>query len=147
VYYTYGLDKEANMIKCGVPFMVIRGLCIVSVAVLLGVAGTITWAAPEVLSMVDPTTSAIIHGAGELAEKLPKDLLRLSLQVALACIGAIVFMAGLLYKMALKMGEKAWLLAREDSMALHRSYADKAYIEGIKDAKNRLREKALDNTP
>jgi hypothetical protein len=97
-----------------------------SLVTLCGCALVICITVPGALMAQDPSTaSAILSASAQLADSLPRDIVRLSLQVAISSILALVVVIGAGYKLLTKMAAKPCMMSTEDGHAIMR---DKMYM-------------------
>lgn len=93
---------------------------------LCGCALVICITVPGALMAQDPSTaSAILSASAQLADSLPRDIVRLALQVAISSILALVVVIGAGYKLLTKMAAKPCMMSTEDGHAIMR---DKLYM-------------------
>lgn len=114
-----------------------RAGCTLGVAVLCGVVGVIAGTVPGVLLAQEPgSAQAILSASERLADEMPRDVVRLALQVAIVAILALVASIGAMYKLVVKQAAKPCLMNTEDGQAImrdsHQRAMEKAHVEYLK---------------
>lgn len=110
----------------GMALQAVSAVIKTSLVTLCGCALVICITVPGALMAQEPATaSAILSASAQLADSLPRDIVRLALQVAISSILALVVVIGAGYKLLTKMAAKPCMMNTEDGHAIMR---DKFYM-------------------
>lgn len=116
----------------GIALQAISAVIKTSLATLCGCAVVICAVVPGALMAQEPATaSAILSASAQLADSLPRDIVRLALQVAISSILALVVVIGAGYKLLTKMAAKPCMMNTEDGHAIMRDKLYKAQKDAI----------------
>lgn len=102
---------------------------VLSMVLLMASVTVVIASTPSVIPGVDVATG-MGKAAAEVAEKIPNDITRLALQVAIYLIFALIFFMSIVARMMFKVIEKGTFLDNEKQVGLAENWFARAFTRG-----------------